>query len=274
LDCDLTERAITLLEELVDCNSGSEHARIALAEAYEAVERHASALEQLRLAALHRETAPTLILLGIAASRLGQGEAAERAFRRSLELEPDNEEAMLNLALSVRGKDVLEAARLLERAVAIDPKYETALSELGYTYWRQQRLGDAKGVLRASLELNSAQPWALAYLAAVLQDLGDLAEAESAIRLAIKQSPTWAYPEHFLGTLQQRAGRTDDARRHFETAVALDEDDSVSAFKYASFLFTCGEPGPAEKWLRRTIELEPGHAAALGLLRRIDGERD
>ncbi len=73
---------------------------------------------------------------GQAAIQAGQRERAERCFMAVLELDPDNEQALLYRAGLAR--DAQQSVALLERALAINPHNELAQEGL---QWAQQRLG-------------------------------------------------------------------------------------------------------------------------------------
>jgi tetratricopeptide (TPR) repeat protein len=82
-----------------------------------------------------------------AAGRLGEAEAA---YRRLLELEPEDHTALNDLGylLATDGRDLDEAIRMLKRAVAAQPSHPAYLDSLGYALHRSGRSEEALPLLR------------------------------------------------------------------------------------------------------------------------------
>ncbi len=66
-------------------------------------------------------------------------------------------------------------------------------------------------------------------LANAYHSLGDVASAEAEIRKEIQLAPRMASPHAILAGLLAEQGRTDDARREFETALSLTKDEQLRA---------------------------------------------
>ena len=81
---------------------------------------------------------------------------AERSFRKALELDPNYEEAMFNLAMcleDMKRPGHTESIALLRRAIEIDPVYMDAIRELGRLLWSRGDAQEGERLLRRSLEL-------------------------------------------------------------------------------------------------------------------------
>jgi tetratricopeptide (TPR) repeat protein len=97
----------------------------------------------------HGESANALVNLGRAQWYSGELEAARRAGKRAVELEPDNPKALNFYAECIMfdgGAD--EAEKLLERARAIDPDYGEALTSLAALYLRFGKFDKATATLK------------------------------------------------------------------------------------------------------------------------------
>jgi tetratricopeptide (TPR) repeat protein len=98
----------------------------------------------------HGESADALVNLGRAQRYSGEPEAAKRAGKRAVELEPDNPKALSFYAecLIVYDGGGSEALKLLERSRAIDPDNGEALITLAVLYLRTGELDRATATLK------------------------------------------------------------------------------------------------------------------------------
>ena len=101
---------------------------------------------------------------GLAARRAGDPAAAERAFRRTLELWPGHPDATheLGVALLTAGA-VDEAVRTLEEAAALRPDDAGYLADAGFAHLRAGRLSEARERLDRAAQLAPADPITRAY---------------------------------------------------------------------------------------------------------------
>ncbi|MCC6556833.1 MAG: tetratricopeptide repeat protein, partial [Polyangiaceae bacterium] len=189
----------------------------------------------------------------------GYATQAEPILREVLKDRPNSAEAnhFLGRALLVRGTNLAESLRFLERAAEIDPnraeyqlyvgwaaneagqpgRAETALNraleldrELGDAYWqrgvRLQKGGatlDALKDLKIALEKRPARYEAYATMALCYQDQGSWAEAEEAWRKAIAKNdnvPEWHYR---LGKIYASHNNRAASATELEKAVILSE---------------------------------------------------
>ncbi|WP_434045473.1 MULTISPECIES: tetratricopeptide repeat protein [Sorangium] len=195
----------------------------------------------------------------------GHASQAEPMLRDVLKDRPNSAEAhhFLGRALLVRGTNMAEALRLLERAAELDPnraeyhlyvgwganetgqtaRAEVALrraleldAELGDAYWQRgvllQKQGasrDALADLKIALEKRPSRYEAYATMALCYQDQGNWAAAEEAWRKAIASNdkvPEWHYR---LGKIYASRGNRAGAAAELEQAVALGEAPERSA---------------------------------------------
>lgn len=90
---------------------------------------------------------PLFYARGIALERSGNWPAAETDFRRALELSPEQPYVLNYLGYTwvERGEHIVEARRMLERAVALRPQDGNIADSLG---WALFKLGDIPGAIR------------------------------------------------------------------------------------------------------------------------------
>jgi tetratricopeptide (TPR) repeat protein len=65
-----------------------------------------------------------------------------------------------------------------------------------------------------------------------------------------------------LGLLRHRMGRYEDARRHYEVALAADPTLAEAAYNLGSLHDDLGERDQAIAWYRRALEIRPDYADA------------
>lgn len=122
--------------------------------------------------------ARALTLLGSSYLALGDSTAAQDALEQAIQIDPQYEEAMYNLAGLHEEKDPTRAAELLERAIEIDPNYSLAHQRLGVLRHHSGDLIQAEYHFRRSLEADPTDYWSHLYLANCLAVQGRTTEAE------------------------------------------------------------------------------------------------
>jgi tetratricopeptide (TPR) repeat protein len=114
--------------------------------------------------------------------RMKNFDAAEAAFRKVIDAQPDNAGALnyLGYMLADRNVKLDEAQKLIGKAVELDPLNGAYLDSLGWVYYRQNRLDLAEASLRKAIERMSTD-------ATVHDHLGDVYLKEGKVKDAITQ---------------------------------------------------------------------------------------
>jgi TolB-like protein/class 3 adenylate cyclase len=232
----------------------------------------------------------------IAASLVGDLNRAEA--ERARQRGTDNLEAWSLYMLGVQSKNelgfaaVADQRSLLERAVALDPRFATAQAELAYLYMAETMIGGgqarekliAAALDRARLaaELDSREPLAQIVLTWVHFSQGDLPKGLASARQAVELNPSMPEAWIWFGWGQLLAGdpeaciaateRAQKLRPHWQ-GVENPNDNLASAY------FEAGRYREGLEAGRRLVEAQPEfyayvrvaqNAAALG---RIDEAR-
>jgi tetratricopeptide (TPR) repeat protein len=137
--------------------------------------------------------------LGSALERAGRVPEAAAAFRRALALRPDDPQTLnyLGYMFADRGENLEEARRLIQKAVALDPRNGAYLDSLGWVHFRLDEIPEARRYL-----------------------------TEAAARI-----PDDATIQEHLGDLEARAGQNQQALAHWKKSLTLSPDEPAKIEK-------------------------------------------
>lgn len=226
---------------------------------YEASDRTHEALEYYQQALAKAPEDPDLMLrVGSTEVSAGKAEQAVDILRKVLQKRPNSAEAnhFLGRALLLRGANLAEALRYLNRAIDIDPnraeyhlyrgwaaneagqpaiardsllralaldkQLADAHWQLGVMLRKQGAVVDAVRHLKKALDLRPSRYEAYATLAECYEDRTDWAAAEAAWRKAIQGDPNRPYWRYRLGRMLGARGLTE-----LEVAVKQEEDKAI-----------------------------------------------
>jgi len=199
--------------------------RIMLAKSLMACSRHAEALSVMQQTSeIFAETAEVWALRGAAERSLNDNAAAEISYRRQLELEPNDFNALNNLGVALRA--------------------------LG-------RMGDAVSLYQQALVSSPNSSLVHANLGNALDALGKANEAERHLRAAVKLDPSSIDARYNLGAHLVREEKPEEAIAHlrFVVGVAPQRWDAWTNLGVA--LVAMGEMIEPEKCYRTAIQLRP-----------------
>jgi DNA-binding transcriptional MerR regulator len=93
-------------------------------------------------------------------------------------------------------------------------------------------------------------------------DPAQWAQAVDAYQRVTTLAPDHGAAWNNLGLLQHRMGRYEDARRHYEVALAADPTLAEAAYNLGSLYDDLGDSLEATLWYRRALEIRPDYADA------------
>jgi tetratricopeptide (TPR) repeat protein len=171
---------------------------------------------------------------GNAAFARGDFERARRAYRKVVDLAPDNLLGLINLGVVEYSlKNLDEAESLLKRAVQLKIDAAPAWLTLGIIYMDQNRLDEALAALAQATLYDPRNPRARNYLGVVVGRKGWIDGAQVELRRAVEIDPNYSDAHYNLAVfyLEGRPPSIELARRHYFRAIELgaEPDSEIEA---------------------------------------------
>lgn len=264
--------AFSLPEALVDIDTESEQQRL-LKEVEDAVQAYPTDAKIHYIAALTYK-------------ELLQTERANDRFKRSLELEGDNADALVaytDMLIRLEGKHE-QAVALLSPAVDRGVKTDSMLVTLGEAYSELGELEKAVHYLEQALALGSQDPQTHVYLSQNLIQLERFAEAEQQARTALAREPSSRAAYIALSTALIRQDKKAEALEiraqipKVESQVMPDDQKYKQSFRdFAANSYSMlgaayishADLKSAERSLVHSLKLTPTSVAAATLLAEL-----
>jgi len=159
---------------------------------------------------------------------LGEGKAREaaEAYRKAVQLDPNNSQWQYNLSLALaKLGDKEDEKEALEKALQLDPNMGTAHNDLGLVYLSEGKLNEAEREFRAALEIDPKFAEAQNNLGVVYTQQGKDSEASALFRQAAESDPTYARAFVNLGLLMARQGNFPAAKEQIQQALKVSPND-------------------------------------------------
>jgi Flp pilus assembly protein TadD len=201
--------------------------------------------------------------LGALHVQRGELDQAIAEFRKSLEIEPANSEALLDLgmALAIKG-EVAEAVAQFRRAVELKPDYAEAHYNLGAAMTVMGQTAQAAAEYQKALEFKPHYPEARHGLGLTFARNGQTDEAISQYRLALALNPDYAEDLNDLGSALFQRGEREDAIAQFRQAVELKPEFAEAHYNLGVALTTMGQSGQAAAEYAKALEIKPDYPEA------------
>jgi tetratricopeptide (TPR) repeat protein len=179
---------------------------------------------------------------------------AEAAFRRAIELNPNNAGDRANYALLLCGMLRFdEAMQQIERAIELDPLNPGHRNFYGAVLSLARRYDDAIAQYQNLLQMAPDHPAALAGLSSVYHAKGMHDEEVAALRSSYTEMG-FTEAEEALASFHAEGDYRRAMHRMADTLVALRSVRYVNATDIARFYVKAGENSQALDWLERAFE--------------------
>ena len=254
------EQAEQAILDVIEHRPFDDEAHRLRAEIFGLQGRTEEALNALRQAvSLRPNNAANHLALGNAHLRAGRFKDAIDTYVRGLQIQPDNVWLKSNLAL---GYDLSGEPR---KAIAVyesvtDPD-ATMLSNLSVLYFDERRYQEAADLLKRALAMEPRSAIKHGNLGDTYRQLGLTKEAEVEYRTAVSLTAEQLKVDDQDATVLARhavfdakLGDSDEALRHIRRAVELSPDDNAVLYKRAVVHALLRQRNESVEWLRKAIE--------------------
>jgi superkiller protein 3 len=207
----------------------------------------------------------------------GNTEQARRRYRESLEANPTDQWTRGHLAqLECEAGNSAASIALYEEILAAEPKAAWAKVELAQVV-ADADLERAGKLCDSALDDDPAYPWAHAQLGNLARRAGKLEEARKHYQAAAAASPNATWILHEQADICRHLGRMEEAYAHLEHAKGLNPYDAVTFGYFADLLRHEGKHATAIAHLEKAVELDDEYTWAwreLAELRGLTGKHD
>jgi tetratricopeptide (TPR) repeat protein len=248
--------------------------------------------------------------IGFALYKTAKYDDAEREFKRVVDNEPDNAEALFYLGLiEIMRENHSEARRYLEESLGIEERISTLIN-IGYVCSRMNQHDDAIEYLERAKALKPANVKAIInyaltqynrgqfeeairafeqsteifqgavtpylYLALIRAKQGEVQKAAGWLQSAIDRFPRSIAIRNNLALLYECIGRNEEAERMFCQILATQPETRMVVINLANLYFRLGIYGAAQKYYEQIPEAERGfdELTNLGRIYLMNNERE
>ncbi len=211
--------------------------------------------------------------LALQAHRVGHLDDAEALYRRIIEGDPSQPDAVhfLGVLLHQRGKSE-EAIELIEQSICLDPDQPNRYNNLGNVLIEHGKLAEATEAYQKAIALQPGHADAYNNLGAVLRAQRRVDEAFAAYSKAIELNPEHADAHNNFGNLLSSQGRVKEAMAYYCKAITLCPHHPESRRLLGIAYYTLGQIDAAANVYREWLVDEPNHPVALHLLAACSGK--
>jgi arylsulfatase A-like enzyme/tetratricopeptide (TPR) repeat protein len=197
-------------------------------------------------------------MLGTQHMAAGQLEKAVGYFQHTLQLKPDYDLAVFNLAQAYRRMGNDEAALAgFEHYLTLDPKDPFVYYQMGEIWLDRGDVPKAEGLFRRALEIDAQVAAAKNALGVIALQRGDPATAERLINEAIAIKPTLRLAHFNLGLLAEQRGDLPRAEREYFEELKAHPDSYKAAFNMSRLYEQVGDREGQIGALKQSIVSNP-----------------
>lgn len=196
----------------------------------------------------------SLIMMGRLYKLSQNSPDAEKAYKKALEAEPDNEDALTGLALVYADLgDSQRATELLERLSKKSPS-PRAFAALAASYEQTREYGLAANAYRKALELDSTRPELKQALAQNLALANQLDEALKIYQELVAENPRDVQSQLRISQIYRQQKKLNQAREANDKAKEIDPSNLDVLYNEVGLLESEGKVNDAISGLKQIIE--------------------
>jgi tetratricopeptide (TPR) repeat protein len=192
---------------------------------------------------------------------------ARESFQRAINLHSSYPGTLPNAwnnlgLLATRDGKYGEAIQNFQQALALNPDFLVALTNLGNAYRQQKRWDEAQKTLEHAVSVAPADPEANYSLGMVFAALSDTERAQSFLQKALNLRPVYPEALNNLGVLYLRTQRRDQAVASFEECIRVAPAFDQSYLNLARVYALENTPVKARTVLLELLKQHPDHPQA------------
>lgn len=223
-------------------------------------------------------SAPAHLRLGADYLVLGDEEKALREFEAAKEIDPENKETRILLALvyanrgirHTRDKKFDEALRNMEKATELYPESAQLYFYTGVIYEQTGKKVRAAENFRKAIEFDPTLAEAYNYLGYMFAEDGEnLDEAVELVQKALQLDPGNPAYIDSLGWTYFKSGKISEAIKELERAVSSDKEDAVMRGHLGDVYFEKGLFDKAKTQWEKSLELNPKQEKVKEKIRKL-----
>ncbi len=216
----------------------------------------------------------TLLDFGEMLVQMGDTIAANGKFRRVLDREPDNAQALCQLAeiACVEGNYEL-AERRAQRLLEVCPDHRGAYAKLGKALLRQGKVQDAAKALLVEIRRVGSDSDLLHELGELLLEAHEVRRANEVLARLVELTPSDALAQHNLAVSYFMMDRLDDGIAHCRKALKIQPDYALALYNLAVAHMIKGDRARARRYAQRAMMLDPENDNFRQLIRKLGSEK-
>ncbi len=196
-------------------------------------------------------------LLGAGYGEMGEPERSLAAWRRALEMAPDNEEYIYDLGITLlAANEAPEALRLLEQASQRNPENPKLLYALGVASYLNGREAEAERLLGKAVQLGPEAAEFHASLGDLYKAAAQHEKAQGSYEEAIRLDPAVASYHVKAGRNLVQLRQTQEAQAAFKTVLTLDPKNAEAHYELGKMSATLGEHEQTVTEFERAVALD------------------
>jgi tetratricopeptide (TPR) repeat protein len=204
--------------------------------------------------------------------RLKRPDEAAASYKQALNLKPDDDVALQNLARVYlsrgRDKDALDALEVFEAALRVNPKNPQSWYQLATLYLDMGRLPDAEARFQEALGINPRLGAAYNGLGVIAFTRGEAGRAEELIAKGLSLEPGLRTAQFNLGRIAEARGDGRRAEALYREELEVYPDNGRARFNLAQLLRDRGDRAGYLAELRKGVDQAPDFAACYLFLAR------
>lgn len=162
-------------------------------------------------------------MLGLSQWKSGEAESAERSFERALELNPEHQKSLINLArVLIEGGRPHQALVQVEKALELEPESNGGHRLMGRVRYALGEEDEAIASYQRALTIGDEDAWSMNNLALIYIRRERFEDALPPLARAIELDDGVPAFMNNLGIALERSGYSTSAREAFKSALAVD----------------------------------------------------